>query len=111
MSQSAFMDFLIAVRDNSAMLARYDGRDLGQLLFHARTEGYAFSAADVAEVMGKLEASVILNKDRSAFDGTSPLWRQMWGRRHLAYAVEAVVRRHTDDELRAMVAPTEQPIA
>src|SRR3954464_1455812 len=106
MSPESFMNFLIAARDNRAVLVRYDQRNQSQILFHAKNEGFDFTAEEMAEVVGKLEASTILNKDKSPFDGTSPLWRRMWGQRHLGYLIEHVVQRHTDEELRAMVAPT-----
>ncbi|MFO1156921.1 MAG: hypothetical protein U1E43_09210 [Rhodospirillales bacterium] len=53
---------------------------------------------------GRIEASIILSKDRDPYDGTARLWRQMWGRYHLGYLVEQV-RRHTDTELAALLAP------
>lgn len=103
MSQQRFLDLLLAARENPELLARFDRRNLAQLLFHAKNEGYDFTAEDVANVAGQLEASVILNKDHDPFDATSGLWRRMWGSRHLGYLVEHVVRRHTDDELRALI--------
>ena len=106
MSQQSVLDFLLAAKASPLMLARYDGRNLAQLLLHAKYDGYDFSADDVADVAGRLEASVILSKDQGPFDETSALWRRMWGRRHLGYLIEHVVKRHTDDELRAMFAPT-----
>jgi hypothetical protein len=102
MAQRSFVEFLVRARDDAGMLARYDGRNLAQLVFHAKHEGFDFNAEDVAEVVGKLEASVILEKDHDAFDGTARLWREMWGRRHLGYLVDRVVRRHTDAELAAL---------
>src|SRR3954466_2364449 len=50
MSKEGFLKFLLAARDDQAMLARYDQRNLSQLLFHARSEGFDFSADDVADV-------------------------------------------------------------
>jgi len=98
-SQESFAKFLLAARGSTAMLARYNHRDLSRLLFHAKNEGFDFTAEDVAEVVGKLEANVVLTKDREPFDGTSRLWREMWGRCHLDYLVNHVVARHTDQEL------------
>lgn len=105
MSQQSFLDFLLAAKASPLMLARYNGRNLAQLLLHAKYDGYDFSADDVADVAGRLEASVILSKDQDPFDETSRLWRRMWGRRHLGYLIDEVVRRHSDDELRAMFVP------
>jgi len=104
MSQENFLNFLRAARDSAAMLTRYNQRNLAQLLFHAKNDGFDFTARDVSELVGRLEASVILNKDGGPFDGTSQLWRMMWGRYHLEYLIDHVVRRHTDDELAALLA-------
>ena len=99
MSQKSFVEFLVAARDSTPTRIRYDRRDLTQLLFHAGNEGFDFTAEDVSSVAGALEANVIVVLDAERFDGTSGLWRQMWGARHLEYLVEHVVRRHTDAEL------------
>ncbi|HEY0757415.1 MAG TPA: Nif11-like leader peptide family natural product precursor [Ktedonobacteraceae bacterium] len=99
MSQQSFLKFLTAARDDIALLTRYNQRDLSQLIFHAGNEGFDFTAQELAEVVGKLEANVILRKDRDSFDCTSRLWLAMWGRYHLEYLVNHVVRRHTDEEL------------
>jgi hypothetical protein len=103
MSQKSFLEFLVAARDSTATRVRYDRRDLTQLLFHARNEGFDFTGDDVSSVAGALEANVIVRLDADRFDGTSRLWRQMWGNRHLEYLVEHVVRRHTDAELWSVV--------
>jgi hypothetical protein len=106
MSLESTLKFFIAARDDPGFLVRYDQRNLSQLLFHAKNDGFDFSAWDLAEVAGRIEASIILTKDRDPFDGTARLWRQMWGRYHLGYLVDQV-RRHTDDELNGLLAPRE----
>jgi hypothetical protein len=110
MSQASFLDFLSAARGSAAVLVRYNRRNLSELLFQAKNEGFDFTAEEVAEVVGKLEANVILTKDRDPYDGTSRLWREMWGRRHLEYLVNHVVNRHTDEELQSLVDTPEQEI-
>lgn len=97
------MDFLVSLRDDPARRARYAHRNLAELLFHAKNDGYAFTAAGLADVAGALEASVILSKDQDPFDGTSRLWRHMWGRTHVDYLITHVVARHTDEELDGLV--------
>lgn len=104
MSLESALKFFTAARDDPAMAARYDQRSISQLLFHAKNDGFDFSSWDLAEVAGRIEASIILTKDRDPYDGTARLWRQMWGRHHLGYIVEQV-RRHTDAELAALLAP------
>jgi hypothetical protein len=102
-SRKSFLEFLRAARDEPALLARYNPRNLTQLVFHARHDGFDFTADDVADVAGALEASVIVAKDGDPFDATSRLWRRMWGDYHLEYLVNSVVRRHGDDELWSIV--------
>jgi hypothetical protein len=104
MSQASALQFLSAANADPAMLARYNSRNLSQLLFHARNDGFDFTAHDLADVVGRLEASVILNKDGDPIDGTSRLWCEMWGRLHLEYLIFHVVRRHSAEELLALVA-------
>ena len=106
MSLESTLKFFVAARDDAGLLARYDARNLSEVLFHAKNDGFDFSARDLAEVAGRIEASIILTKDRDPFDGTARLWRQMWGRYHLGYLVDQV-RRHSEDELNALIAPRE----
>lgn len=103
MSQKSFLEFLSVAHTSAVMLARYNRRNLTELLFHAKNEGFDFTADEMAEVIGKLEASVIVTKDQDPYDGTSRLWREMWGRCHLEYLVNHVVDRHTDEELRLLI--------
>jgi len=105
MSLATALDFLIAVRDRPAMLARYNQRNLAQLLFHAKGDGFDFTGGDLAEVAGRLEANVILVKDADSFSGSSRLWPRMWGLYHLDYLIRHALLRHTDDELRRLIEP------
>ncbi|MBK8175667.1 MAG: Nif11-like leader peptide family natural product precursor [Rhodospirillales bacterium] len=107
MSLESVLTFFRAARDDAGLLARYDQRTLSELVFHAKNDGFDFSAWDLAEVSGRIEASVILAKDRDPFDGSARLWRRMWGRYHLGYLVEQV-RRHSDDELTALIATRQE---
>jgi hypothetical protein len=103
MSQESFLKFLLAARDDAAILIRYNSRNLSQFLFHVKNDGFDFTADEMAEVIGKMEANVILSKDQDRFDGTSRLWRTMWGRRHLDYLINHVVKRHSDQELWSLI--------
>lgn len=102
MSQDSFVRFLTEARRSPAMKTRYSGRNLSQLLFHARNDGFTFTAEDAQAVVGRLEATVIQVKDGDAYGASSRLWRQMWGRDHLDYVLDHVVARFTDDELRSL---------
>lgn len=110
MSQASFFEFILLTRGNVPVLARYNRRSLSELIFHAKNEGFDFTADDVAEVIGKLEANIIQVKDRDPYDETSRLWRQMWGKRHLEYLIGDVVNRYTDEELRSLVESYRQEV-
>jgi hypothetical protein len=94
-----FIGFLRALRDSDDMLARYRHRDVAQLVFHARNDGFDFTASDISAVAVPLEANVIIGKDAEEFNENSSLWRSMWGKTHLDYFIEDVVRRYSDSEL------------
>lgn len=103
MSLSGALDFLMAVRDRPALLARYNQRNLAQLVFHARNDGFDFSRDELADVVGRLEGSVVLVKDGDGYSGSSRLWRRMWGLLHLEYLVRHVLPRHDDGEMRRLI--------
>jgi len=105
-SRKSFLEFLLAARDQPGVRTRYAPRNLTQLVFHARNEGFDFTVEDVANVVAALEANVVVVKDGDPFDGTSRLWRRMWGAYHLDYMIDSVVRRHTDAELGSLVDAT-----
>ncbi|MFC1401752.1 MULTISPECIES: hypothetical protein [Streptacidiphilus] len=105
MSQTDFLRFLSEVGDDPQRLARYDRYSLAQLIFHSGNEGYSFNVPDIESVVGQLEANVIIKKDNEAFDGSSSLWRSMWGRRHLDYVVRHLISRHTAEELAQLATP------
>lgn len=106
MSQESFLKFLWANRDSPAMLARYSHRNLAQVLFHAKNQGFDFTAADAAQLICALENSVVHTKDRDTFTCSSRLWTHMWGKPYLEYLIEDVVARHTDQELWSLLRPT-----
>jgi len=102
MARHEFVRFLRAVRDDPMLLAAYDRRSLAQVLFHARDDGFDFDQADAEEVIGRLEYDLVTVGDGQPFDGSSSLWRHMWGRRYLGYLVDHVVRRYPDERLAAV---------
>ncbi len=104
MSVADFTRFLARLSGDTDYLARYSRRNAAQLIFHAHNDGFTFSAGDISAVVGTLEAAVILEKDGEAIDGNSSLWRSMWGRTHLEYLVNAVVRRLSNEELSVLTA-------
>jgi hypothetical protein len=101
MAQREFVRFLRALRDDPALLAAYDGRNLAQVVFHATADGFDFGREDAEEVIGSLEYDLVTAGDGEPFDGSSSLWRHMWGRRYLGYLVDHVVRRYADAALPA----------
>lgn len=101
MSEANALAFLRKASEDPDLLARYNGRNLTQLLFHARHDGFEFTAEDLGAVVGRLEFGVIVDKDGDPMDESSRLWREMWGRPHLEYLVKAVVRRFGAAELTA----------
>src|SRR5438874_2135903 len=86
MPQQDFVRFLTAARGSTAMVASYGPRNLPQLVFHAKNDGYDFTAEDVAAVVGDLEAK-LAGKRGEQFDPQFSLWQTMWGKYYLEYLV------------------------
>jgi hypothetical protein len=101
-AQAEFIRFLTVAGSDPEMLARYEGLNLPRLLFHAKNEGYQFTAADAHAVVGRLEFTAVTEKDHEPFDGNSGLWVQMWGQRYLTYIVDRVMSRFDGNELMAL---------
>lgn len=99
MSETEFVRFMREVGSNPPRLDGYAAMSLPRLLFHARNEGYDFTAEEAARVIGRLEVAVVTEQDHEPFDGSSTLWRAMWGSRYLDYLVKDVASRFTDEEL------------
>ena len=107
MSEQSFADFLIALRGDAEMLQKYATRNLSQITFHAKNQGFDFTPEDISQVVFALEMAVILQKDGEGVDGNSRLWREMWGTTHLEYLVEKVAGRFTEEELYGLLSQSE----
>jgi hypothetical protein len=103
MTQESFVRFLTEAHRSPAMKTRYSGRNLSQLLFHAKNDGFTFTTEEAQAVVGRLEAIVIQVKDKDQYGASSRLWREMWGRDHFDYVVDHVVARLTEDELESLL--------
>jgi hypothetical protein len=101
-AEAEFIRFLTVLSASPRMLARYEVLSMPAVLFHAQNEGFSFTRDDMDHVVGTLEAGVIVGKDAEPFDGSSSLWRQMWGQRYLRYLITSVLSRYTSAELRSL---------
>lgn len=102
MATKSFVDFLISLKSDRVRFATYDTRNLAQFIFHAQTEGFDFTKADVDQVIGKLEVDAVTLKDNEEFGANSALWHDMWGCRRLDYLINRLLPRFTDSELAAL---------
>ncbi|MFO0957560.1 MAG: EthD domain-containing protein [Isosphaeraceae bacterium] len=97
--------FLLDCASDDGMLRSFDGRNLPELLFHAKARGYPFAAADLSAVAGGLEAYVITRRMGEAIGPSSGLWRRMWGKSHLQYVVDELIRPLSKGEVERVAAP------
>jgi hypothetical protein len=74
-------------RADPALLSRYEGKPLPDLVLQARCDGYAFAPADLSGMIGEMEVWMIVTIAGEPIDASSNLWRKMWGRSRLDYVV------------------------
>lgn len=87
MSVAELDRFFALCASTPAVLARYEGMALPDLMFAARCDGFALQPGDFGALIGGMEVWRITVADGQAIDGESRLWRAMWGRSRLDYVV------------------------
>jgi hypothetical protein len=102
MAKSDALAFLKQMASDGDMLALYAVRPLPSLVFHARCGGFAFSAAELAALIGAMEVRLITAVLGEAIDQSSSLWPAMWGRSRLDYVVKEVLARLPEADLHAI---------
>ena len=108
-SEKSFIDFLRSLQPDSARFEAYDGRNLDQLAFHAKNEGFQFTKSDIGQVIGTLEFQAVSAKDNEQFGAESGLWRDMWGCRRLDYLVNRLLPRFSAEELSVIASDGDRP--
>ncbi|MCC5644492.1 Nif11-like leader peptide family natural product precursor [Nostoc sp. CHAB 5824] len=103
MSKQDVVNLFKAASQNSDLLQKFNVRSLEELLFHAKNIGYNFSREELADVIGGMEATLILQKMGEKIDGRSSLWPKMWAKYHFHYIIEDVFLKFSEQELKQFV--------
>jgi hypothetical protein len=103
MSCKSVFDFLRACANDTNLLEQFELRSLAELLLHANTLGYRFSSRELSAVIGSMETKIIVEKMGEEIAASSSLWRRMWGKSRLKYAVEELFKSFSPLELEQLV--------
>ncbi|WP_309731592.1 hypothetical protein [Chamaesiphon sp. OTE_75_metabat_556] len=103
MSYQNVIDFFKACDHDVALLEQFELRSLAELLLHANTLGYRFSSRELSAVIGSMETKLIVEKMGEEIAASSSLWRRMWGKSRLKYAVEELFKSFSQSELEQLL--------
>ena len=100
MSKASVVDFFRACHSDTYLLEKFEQKNLPEVIFHAKSLGYSFSGEELAEVIGSMEAQLIIERMGEAIDANSSLWRRMWGKSRLQYVIEELFQTFSEAELK-----------
>jgi hypothetical protein len=100
MSKENVINFLRDCNNDTALLKKFEQKNLPEVILHAKSLGYGFSGEELAAVIGSMETQIITKKMGEEINASSSLWRQMWGKYRLQYIIEELFRTFSDVELK-----------
>jgi molybdopterin-guanine dinucleotide biosynthesis protein len=103
MSKENVINFFRDCSNDSALLEKFEQKNLPEILLHTKSLGYSFSSEEIATVIGDMEAQVITQKMGEEIDAYSSLWRKMWGKSRLQYVVKELLLHFSEAELKQLI--------
>ena len=103
MSKQSVLDFFEACANDPDVMAHFTPLSASELILHARSAGYEFAVADIAEVIGAMEVHMIMERAGEAINASSSLWVKMWGKPRLQYVVDELYRTFSREELQQLL--------
>ncbi|MGL5925979.1 hypothetical protein [Chroococcidiopsis sp.] len=100
MSKESVIDFFRVCYRDTTLFAKFEQKNLPEVILHAKSLGYSFNGEELAEVIGGMEAQIITERMGEAIDANSSLWRRMWGKSRLQYVVEELFQTFSEAELK-----------
>ncbi|NHC34273.1 Nif11 family protein [Scytonema millei] len=100
MSKESVIDFFRVCHHDTTLFAKFESKNLSEVIFHAKSLGYSFNGEELAEVIGGMEAQIITERMGEAIDANSSLWRRMWGKSRLQYVIEELFQTFSEAELK-----------
>ncbi|QHG20424.1 Nif11-like leader peptide family natural product precursor [Nostoc sp. ATCC 53789] len=100
MSKENVINFLRACTNDTALLEKFEQKNLPEVILHAKSLGYGFSSEELSAVIGSMEAQIITEKMGEEINAYSSLWQRMWGKYRLQYVVEELFRTFSNMELK-----------
>ena len=103
MSKENVINFLRACTNDTALLEKFERKNLPEVLLHANSMGYRFTSEELSAVIGGMETQIITEKMGEEINAYSSLWPKMWGRSRLQYVVEELFKTFSEAELKQFI--------
>ena len=103
MSKENVINFLHLCSENAEIVEKFYQKNLPEIILHAKSIGYSFSSEELAEIIGAMEAYIIMNRMGEEINANSSLWPKMWGKYRFQYILEELFNSFTEQELKQFV--------
>lgn len=103
MSKENVINFLRACTNDTALLEKFERKNLPEVLLHAKSMGYRFTSEELSAVIGSMETQIITDKMGEEINAYSSLWPKMWGKSRLQYVVEELFNTFSEAELKQFI--------
>ena len=99
MPKENVINFLRACTNDTALLEKFERKNLPEVLLHAKSMGYRFTSEELSAVIGDMETKIITENMGEEINAYSSLWPKMWGKYRLQYVVEELFNTFSESEL------------
>lgn len=99
MPKENVINFLRACTNDTALLEKFERKNLPEVLLHAKSMGYCFTSEELSAVIGGMETKIIAENMGEEINAYSSLWPKMWGKYRLQYVVEELFNTFSKSEL------------
>lgn len=108
MSECNLITFLQTIAVRADVLDALQWRSKDEVIAAAAGFGLPFTEAEFDWLIWDLEVRLAQRRSE-AFDAHFPLWETMWGQTYLAYLVLDFIPCVTDEDVKAVSGPPQQP--
>ena len=103
MSKENIFTFFEACAQDDTLLTKMEHFSLPELLFHVRNHGYYIVQQDLVDLIGAMEAHIIMEREGEQIDAFSSLWPRMYGQTRLRYVVTELYQTLSAEERQTLL--------
>lgn len=100
MSKENVISLLNSCKKDANIFDKFNQKNLPEIILHAKNMGYSFTSEELAEIIGAMEAYIIMNRMGEEINANSSLWPKMWGKSRLEYIITELFNSFSESELK-----------